>query len=67
MDFLGWTWSQLFASGYVQGYVDNVVSFLPRIFPADITWRFILYTIVVLGVMWLIFNFIFQDSNKNDN
>ena len=46
--------------------VDWIVDKLPDYLPASQVSRYILYTVLVSGVCWLLFGFIFQTKEKDD-
>lgn len=62
---LVWSWSQ-FIGDYVSAFFWWIVDKLPDYLPASQVAKYILYFVLISGVCWLIFGFIFQTGEKDD-
>lgn len=60
-----WSWSQ-FITSYSKWLVDEIVDKLPTYLPANQVARYILWSVLVWWVCWLLFGFIFQSKEKDD-
>lgn len=62
---LVWSWSTMIHN-FVSWLLGGIVDKLPDYIPASEVSRYILWIVLVSGVLWLIFGFIFQTKEKDD-